>query len=94
MRCVVCVVDDRPANNLSKRQALEVLDIRFTLSPDTTDALEKLRLNQYDVIISDMTRGSERLAGYTLLEEKKKLGDHTPVIFYPARSNCILWRCY
>jgi len=78
-------VDDNPSNNIYERQALEALGIRFTLSLDTTDALEKLRSNKYDVVISDMGRGSERLAGYTLLDEKQKLNDITPVIFYTNR---------
>lgn len=80
-------VDDNPSNNVYERKALEALGIRFTISLDTTDALEKIRLNKYDAIISDMSRSSERLAGYTLLEEKKKLGDNTPLIFYSSSTS-------
>lgn len=79
-------VDDRPANNLYERKALEALGIHFTISTSTEDALEKIRLNKYAVIISDMGRPPDMRAGYTLLEEKRKLGDTTPFIIY-AGSN-------
>lgn len=80
-------VDDKPANNVYERKSMEALGIRFTLSLDTTDALDKLQLNRYDVIISDMGRGNDRRAGYTLLEEIKKRGNSTPLIFYSTNSS-------
>lgn len=79
-------VDDNPTNNLYERKSLEALGIHFTISPSTEDALEKLRSYKYDVIISDMGRGLDRKAGYTLLAAKQKLGDKTPYIIY-AGSN-------
>jgi CheY-like chemotaxis protein len=79
-------VDDIPSNNVYERRALEALGIRFTLSTYTEDALEKIRLNRYDVIISDMGRPSDRRAGYTLLEEKQKLGDKAPFIIYSTSN--------
>src|SRR5664279_819204 len=45
-------VDDRPDNNRYERQALEALGVRFTLSISTEDALERLRRQQFDLIIS------------------------------------------
>ncbi len=79
-------VDDNPSNNLYERKALEALGIRFTISTSTTDALEKVRINKYDAIISDMGRPPDKRAGYTLLAEKQKLGDKTPFVIY-AGSN-------
>ena len=79
-------VDDNPSSNLYERKALEALGIRLTLSTSTDDALEKLRAYKYDVIISDMGRPPDKQAGYTLLEEKQKVGDTTPFIIY-AGSN-------
>lgn len=75
-------VDDIPTNNLYERKSLEALGIHFTLSTSTEDALEKLRSHQYDVIISDMGRPPDKQAGYTLLEEKQRLGNKTPYIIY------------
>ncbi|MDL1895179.1 response regulator [Anaerolineae bacterium CFX7] len=75
-------VDDNPNNNLYERSALETLGIRFTLALSTKEALEKLQTHDYDVIISDMGRGSESRAGYDLLEQLKKSGNTTPFIIY------------
>jgi CheY-like chemotaxis protein len=79
-------VDDNPSNNLYARKALEALGIHFTISTATDDALEKLRVNKYDVVISDMGRPPDNRAGYTLLAEMKKLGIKTPFVIY-AGSN-------
>ncbi len=79
-------VDDNPTNNLYERKSLEALGIHFTISTSTEDALEKIRAYKYDVIISDMGRSPDKLAGYTLLAETQKLGDKTPYIIY-AGSN-------
>jgi CheY-like chemotaxis protein len=79
-------VDDNPSNNVYERRALEALGIQFTLSTSTQDALDKLRLDSYDVIISDMGRSSDKQAGYTLLGELRKLNVLTPFIIY-AGSN-------
>ena len=79
-------VDDIPSNNFYERRSLEAFDIRFTLSTSTDDAIEKLQVNKYDVIISDMGRPSDNRAGYTLLEEKQKLEDTTPYIIYSSSN--------
>ncbi len=75
-------VDDRPMNNTYERQALEALGIDFTISKSTEDALEKLRLKNYDVIISDMSRPPDQRAGYALLEKVKEMHITTPFIIY------------
>jgi CheY-like chemotaxis protein len=75
-------VDDHPSNNVYERRALEALGIQFTLSTSTEDALEKVRKNSYDVIISDMTRATDSQAGFTFLEELQKQGIHAPFIIY------------
>ena len=79
-------VDDIPANNLYERRALETLGLHFTASTSTEDALEKLRLRKYDVIISDMARSSDRQAGYTLLKAIRDLGDTTPYVVYSSSN--------
>jgi CheY-like chemotaxis protein len=79
-------VDDIPANNLYERRALETLGIHFAISTSTEDALERLRLNKYDVIISDMGRPPDIRAGYTLLEAVRKSGDTTPFIIYSSSN--------
>jgi CheY-like chemotaxis protein len=83
-RASVLWVDDIPTNNTYQRQALEALGIRFTISTSTDDALNKLQLKQYDVIISDMGRPPDPRAGYTLLEKLKEMNINTPFIIYAA----------
>ncbi len=75
-------VDDSPSNNAYERIALEALGIHTTISTSTEDALEKLRLNKYQVLVSDMSRPPDMQAGYTLLEELKKRQINTDFIIY------------
>ncbi len=75
-------VDDHPSNNEYERQALQALGVQFTLSLSTEDALQRLRTENYDVIITDLGRGADPNAGFTLLDEAKRLRPTTPVIIY------------
>ena len=75
-------VDDRPNGNVNERQALEALGISIVLSTSTDDALDKLKHSSFDVIISDMRRPPDSLAGYTLLDKLRVSGDQTPYIIY------------
>ena len=77
-------VDDRPSNNVHERQALEALGCRFVLATSTEDALEKLKQNRVDAIISDMGRPPDPQAGYTLLDRLRTAGDQTPFIIYAS----------
>jgi CheY-like chemotaxis protein len=79
-------VDDTPSNNTLERRALGALGILFALSTSTNDALDKLKSNRYDLIITDMKRPGDDFAGYTLLREKMKLGNKTPLIIYTGYS--------
>ena len=75
-------VDDRPANDVYERRALEALGIRVTTSLSTEEALEKARSTQYDAIISDMGRPPDPQAGYTLLDQLRKNKIDIPFIIY------------
>ncbi|WP_458207855.1 response regulator [Haladaptatus sp. NG-SE-30] len=83
-------VDDEPANNEYERAALRALGVSVITSRTTDDALVKLRSNDYDVIISDMSRNGSR-AGLDILEAKQRVGDSTPLIVYSrsvSASDC------
>lgn len=80
-------VDDIPENNTYQRNALEALGIRFTLSLNTDDAIQKLKATLFDAIISDMGRPPDSHAGYTLLEKVKQMGISTPYIIYAHGGN-------
>lgn len=62
-------VDDHPENNRNEQRAFEALGMRFTLSKSTDDALDQLSRRTYELIISDMGRGPDPQAGYTLLDQ-------------------------
>lgn len=81
-KATVLWVDDRPRNNVNEQKALEALGINFVISTSTEDALDKLRRQKFDVIISDMGRPPDPRAGYTLLEKIRESGDRTPFVIY------------
>jgi CheY-like chemotaxis protein len=79
-------VDDRPSNNLHERQALEAVGITFVPAVSTEEALEKIKRQPFDAIISDMGRPPDPQAGYTLLEKLRESGDRTPFLIYAGSS--------
>lgn len=79
-------VDDQPSNNIFERQSLEALGVSFVLATSTEEALDRLALRSFDVVISDMARPSDSRAGYTLLEKLRASGSQTPFVIY-AGSN-------
>ena len=81
-RSTVLWVDDRPDNNLHERSALEAIGISFVLSTSTEDALDQIRRQSFDLIISDMGRPPDPRAGYTLLDKLRATGNRTPFIIY------------
>jgi CheY-like chemotaxis protein len=81
-RATVLWVDDRPNNNIHERQALEALGVSFVLATSTEEALDKMKHQHYDAIISDMGRPPDSQAGYTLLDALRARGDRTPFIIY------------
>lgn len=82
-------VDDHPDNNIYPRRALEALGIQFDISTSTDNALTKIKASNYDAIISDMGRGNDGQAGFTLLEKLKAElnGQMPPFIIYAAKQS-------
>ena len=80
-------VDDNPSNNMYERQALAKLGIGVTICTSTENALQLLRSERYDVIISDMGRPPDPQAGYTLLAKIQEMKITTPYIIYAVGGN-------
>ncbi len=82
-------VDDHPDNNLWERNALEAMGVRVTPVLSTESALYTLKGfgGAYDLIISDMTRGSDKAAGYDLLSQLRREGRDNPFIIYAGSAN-------
>jgi CheY-like chemotaxis protein len=79
-------VDDNPSNNTYEVLALKRMGLVVEQVTSTQAALEALKPRRFDLVISDMGRGSDKLAGYSLLDAIRASGDRTPFLIY-AGSN-------
>jgi CheY-like chemotaxis protein len=77
-------VDDRPANNVFERAALESYGIRFTLAASTSEAQALLAAGGFDAVISDLGRPDDRKAGLTLLGIVRRAGNAVPYFLYTS----------
>lgn len=75
-------VDDSPRNNHFERRALEALGFVVDTVVSTEDAVGMLQLQDFDVIISDMSRPPDEEAGRTLLSILRESGIEIPVVIY------------
>jgi CheY-like chemotaxis protein len=75
-------VDDNPENNLNELKMFRHLKVEIDTAKDTEQALEMLRRMNYDLVISDMSRGDKMTEGLEFLERFRKEDGTTPVIFY------------
>lgn len=75
-------VDDHPGNNIHERRILRTLGIYVDLARSTEEAWELIGDTAYDLVISDIKRGSDGEAGLVFLNELRSRGATVPVIFY------------
>jgi CheY-like chemotaxis protein len=75
-------VDDKPLNNLAERRAFAALGIFCDSYSRNEEALAALRYNGYDLVISDIGRGSLPETGWDLLDEVQAARPQTPFVFY------------
>jgi CheY-like chemotaxis protein len=82
-------VDDNPDNNSYERSLLEQLGVRFVLAKSTDEAVSLLRGQKFHLVITDFARVGDGKAGYTLLDEvkKMKLEPSPPLIIYSSSAN-------
>ena len=74
-------VDDHPENNLNERRMFRQLKADVDTAKSTDEALEMLQKGGYDLVLSDMSRGTNTTAGLKFLEQLRQK-KATPVIFY------------
>lgn len=77
-------VDDEPANNAFPKQLLEKAGVTFITTLSTDEALKCLEEDKFNLIISDMRRGENKIAGLELLKKLKEISNTTPVIIYTS----------
>lgn len=75
-------VDDNPSNNEQEHQFLEQQKIGVYPVTTTKEALRLLSLYEYEVVISDMGRQDDGLAGIKLLELMRANNMTTPFLLY------------
>ena len=76
-------VDDYPENNRNERRMFRQLKADIDIAKNSNEALEMLRYEIYDLVISDIARDDkDDLDGLQFLSELRKTDDDTPVIFY------------
>jgi CheY-like chemotaxis protein len=74
-------VDDHPENNLNERRMFRQLEVKVDVAESTDEALVMIRRGDYDLVLSDMSRGNDTTAGLEFLERLRQ-NKATPVIFY------------
>lgn len=75
-------VDDQPENNINERRMFRQLKAEVDIAQGSEEALRMLRAARYDLVISDISRGSESTAGLRFLSELRQQDKDTPVVFY------------
>lgn len=82
-------VDDNPSNNAAIVAALTDLNIRVDLALSTREAMERMRLRRYGLVISDLGRREDgelnEQAGLDLIRAIRDGDRQTPIIIYAGR---------
>jgi CheY-like chemotaxis protein len=80
-------VDDHPENNEALRRTFKTFNIEVTPALSTEQALQMLRTESFDAIISDMGRTGDKDAGHTLLTALREGGNRLPFFIYSRRAS-------
>jgi len=75
-------IDDHPAGNAWEHACLSALGCQVRNVESTTTALDYLAVEQFDLVLSDITRGSEGQEGLHALPLLHRAAPEAPVIFY------------
>lgn len=75
-------IDDVPRNNEIEFVILRNLGVLIDIAKDDSEAINRINAAIYNIIITDMGRGSNRNAGKNLLPDLLKAVLSPPVIFY------------
>jgi CheY-like chemotaxis protein len=75
-------VDDCPENNRLERQSLEALGVKFVIARGTDEVFNALDSAKFDLVISDLSRPPDDIAGLRLLDALRLRGIRIPYIIY------------
>ncbi len=78
-------IDNRPSNNISESRILEEIGLKVTFVPSSEEALNFIQANNFDLIISDITRNDVELEGISFLKTLVEYHhNNIPTIFYTS----------
>jgi CheY-like chemotaxis protein len=77
-------VDDNPAGNELAVRALRKLRLDVEQVTSTESALATMQRRHFDLVISDMGRGSDMRAGYGLLKAIRDQGNQVPYLIFAS----------
>jgi CheY-like chemotaxis protein len=80
-------VDDYPRNNVYEQQVLNAVGIGVENVEATDAALSMARRIGFDLVISDIRRGSQPDAGLQLLSRLRSEGCPLPLLFYVGKCD-------
>ena len=75
-------VDDNPSNNKLAVRALKKLRLDVEQAESTESGLQAMQGRHFDLVISDMGRGTNSRAGYELLEAIRASGSDVPFLIF------------
>ncbi len=75
-------VDDHPENNRNERKMFHQLAVQVDIAKSTDDALDMLKHQTYDLILSDMSRDDNTSAGINLLQQLRDANNRIQMVFY------------
>ena len=78
-------IDDNPDNNIHERKVMRSLGIFVDLAMSSDEAIKMLKQGDYQVIITDMKRGSEEKAGETFIKVLMDQKVYKWTIIYSSR---------
>jgi CheY-like chemotaxis protein len=81
-------VDDFPANNKSIMDIYKSIGVYFDIAIDNEDAYELLEKNKYNLVISDMGRHSQNMAGIVFIKKinKMSINPKPPIVVYASEK--------
>ena len=75
-------VDDHPDNIETEVSLFKQLNVNVDCATSTKEAIEEIKKDSYDVVISDMARDLNKQAGLDMLKDFEESKIKLPVIFY------------
>jgi len=83
---VVLWIDDEPISNTLEQLAFTAMGITTVAVPNSEAAFTALASQRFAAIVSDLRRGKDGLAGFTLLEALRQRGVTIPFIMYSSTA--------